>query len=170
MALQKANRTSDTQAFKFENGGDTLKGFYLKTSEEVINGSKVKKHVFRTSDGLFSVLGQADMYSQLTENHCVGTYVEVTFTGKFRKLKGGKTMKLYDVSFDREQVSDEAPIEDNSYDQDDNEQDLSAETEVAEIVDEPTPPRPSKPLRAAAVPDAARQAKVQALLNSNRNK
>lgn len=118
MALEKAVRPSDTQPFKFENRGDTLKGYYMRTSEETINGSLVKKHVFKTQEGLKSVLGQADMYKQLIDNNCLKNYVEVTFTGNVQKLKGGRTMKLYDVSFDDqdtigtshdEQIPDTAP-------------------------------------------------------------
>ena len=160
MALQKAQRTSNAQGFKFTGKGDTLKGFYVSTTEETINGSKVKKHVFQTDTGAVSVLGQADMYNQLTQNDCLNSYVEITFTGDLQKLKGGKTMKLYDVAFDKTQSWD-AGANTNYDDVDDSEEN---------VLDEIEAPAATPPPRAAKAPSAANQAKVQALLSSAKNR
>lgn len=159
MALEKANRTGNAAPFKFEKRGDSLKGYYVKTEAVTINGSAVKQHLFKTATGFVSVLGQADMYKQLVDNNCVNNYVEITFSGEVQKLKGGKTMKLYDVAFDRADTLDNSvstPVDEDVYV---DEEEPADEIEVA---------RATPPARAAAAPDAARKARTEALLSGGR--
>lgn len=155
MALQKAERTGNTTPFKFEKGGDKLAGYYVRTTDEVINGSTVKKHVFKTANGYLSVLGQADMYKQLVDNECKNTYVEITFSGDVQKLKGGKTMKLYDVAFDRSDTLDGETVPSVTED----------DTDDMEPMDEPELPRAAAPARKPAPESVDR---VRALLNSRK--
>lgn len=158
----------DATAFKFEKAGDRLDGYYLKTESITIEGREVKKHVFATAKGLVSVLGQADMAQQLKDNDLGGRRVVITFSGKVQKLRGGKTMKLYDVDFDRADV----------YKTPDSEPELAEGTEAyadeytdeEEVLDEVQRTTARKPAHAAVAPDAAAQARVQALLGRNRTK
>lgn len=165
MSLIKAIRSSGTKPFKFERKGDTIKGYYLNTTEETINGSPVKKHVFLTPEGSLSVLGQADMYSQLTSNNCLKSYVEVTFTGNVQKLKGGKTMKLYDVQYDPSQTVDAASIADVSVDDSLVDEDLFGDDGENGPASTPLSPAASRAIKA---PTAEQQAAVQARLSSRK--
>lgn len=101
MALEKVQRGAVGDGFKFINSGDNLKGFYLGTSKKEINGTPVDVHSFKTANGATrTVLGQADLTNQLRDIP-VNTWVEVVFTGETKKLKGGRTLKIYDVFVDR---------------------------------------------------------------------
>ena len=156
MAKQKAVRAGNTSGFKFEKAGDTLSGYYIGTTEEMINGSLAKKHVFKTATGLVSVLGQADMYKQLVGNDCLNLNVDITFTGQVLKLKGGKTMKLYDVEFDPDDQYDAGASGGH--------EDYADESEPGEEespADEIPVARASAPRQPAVVSSAARQEAVR---------
>lgn len=175
MALKRAQDLGQTQGFKFEKKGDVLKGYYIKTTEEVINGSRCKKHFFHTKNGIVTVLGQANMYKQLTDNNCQNLYVEVTFTGQKLPLKGGKTMKIYSVDYDETDVYGEAnsvetqtlgEVDQNEIDDYDGEaEEAEAELEADEpAADEVPPARQAQPPKKAAQP--ASKSHVQNLLAS----
>lgn len=167
MGMKKAQDLGQSQGFKFETKGQTLKGYYLKTTDEVINGSPCKKHYFQTAEGLVTVLGQANMYKQLTDNNCQNLAVEITFTGQALKLKGGKTMKVYEVSYDEEDVWDGAgtvAAETVGDDIDDGD-DTDLDDDPAPL-DETPPARAAAPKQRAVAPAADRQARVQKLLGS----
>lgn len=167
MALERVQRTDDATSFKFTKKGDTLQGYYIKTDTITIDGREVKRHLFETDTGLISVLGQADMHKQLMDGDCVNRFVEVVFSGTVKKLKGGRTMKLYDVAVDRTKVwtgSDAADLE--SGDLEGIEDSDVAEEETP--VDELPPARPTRPARVAATPSATSQARVQAMLSGKK--
>jgi len=159
MALQKAIKGGETTPFKFTNAGDTIKGYYHGQSEKMINGSKVVESLYKTKTGILSVLGQAHLLSQIRTNNIeIGNYVEIVFSGQVQKLKGGRTMKVYDVSFDRD---------DNDTSSENVEAGSFEEAEDEETEDETTafvPPTPPK--TPATPPNAERQAKVKDLLKS----
>lgn len=166
MAKQKAIKSNDSNNFKFENKGDTLVGYYLKTTEEVINGTPAKKHWFQTDKGLTTVLGQANMYKQLVENECKGMSVDIIFTGQSIKLKGGKTMKVYDVFFDTEDLyQGDLPETDakDAYEDDAEEDTLEDETPVDEVA-----PARSTGTRAAQ-PTTAKQNAVRDMLRARKS-
>lgn len=171
MALKKAvsSDSGDVARFKFEKKGDRINGYYIRTEVIQIEGKDVKKHIFSTSDGLVSVLGQANLEKQLLENNCKNVYVEAVFTGQVQKLKGGRTMKLYDLSFDDEDkysgpttAEEEVAEEYVTLGSEDSEED-SLEDEAP--LDEVQPQRQA-PARTAAPVDAARKAKMDALMKS----
>ncbi len=172
MALKKANDLGNTTGFKFEKKGDKLVGYYIKTTEEIINGSNCKKHFFGTKSGIVTVLGQANMYKQLVDNNCQSCMVEVSFTGNALKLKGGKTMKVYEVYFDETDRWDGGEIETAGVDQDevdgyDEPSDDTALDEEEAPLDESPPARTTAPKHAAAPADPAGRAAVQNLLKNN---
>ena len=162
MALQKAVKSGAATPFKFQNAGDTIKGYYMGQSTKTINGSPVVESLYKTQTGVLSVLGQANILNTIKNNNIeVGNYVEIVFSGQSQKLKGGRTMKVYDVSFDRDDNDTEGPVEAAD--------DVAEEEEQQE--DEPFeqffPPTP--PTTPAATPNAARQAKVKDLLKGRTN-
>ncbi len=176
MALKKAADLGNTAGFKFEKKGDKLVGYYLKTTEETINGSNCKKHYFSTKTGIVTVLGQANMYKQLADNSCQGCMVEITFTGQALKLKGGKTMKVYEVYFDeidRYSGSDVDTVGEVDQDEVDGYEEPTDDVAIDEdepALDETPPARSTAPKRAATAPDPARRAAVQNLLNGRTTK
>ncbi len=160
MALQKAVKVANSQGFKFLAAGDTIKGYYQGQVTKTINGSPAVEHTYKTAQGLLSVLGQANILTQIKSNGIEpGTYVEIVFSGKMMKLKNGRTMKVYDVASDRDNLDDsaEAPT-DGSLEE-------SEDEVLFEESDEVAPPQPVAPPRPASVPTPERKARMQALLN-----
>ena len=165
MALQKAVKSEGfPKSFKFLAKGDTLKGYYQGKSDKVILGRPAVEHLYKTKDGLVTVLGQANILKQLADNSVeVGTYVEITFSGQMRKLKNGNTMKVYDVAFYRDNMD----LEVGSLE---SEEIVDAEEELLdeELADEVAPPPPVAPSRPASVPTPERTARMQALLRGKK--
>jgi hypothetical protein len=156
MALQKARKDSNSTPFKFLNAGDSIKGYYQGQVTKTINGLPAVEHIYKTPTGVVGVLGQANILNQIKNNGITpGMYVEITFSGQMQRLKNGRTMKVYDVSFDPNDLDSDvsAPV--------DNTEEYGDEEDEAE----PALERPSKPAVAAQAPTPARQAQVQALLN-----
>jgi hypothetical protein len=156
MALQKASKGGILSTpFKFTQAGDTLKGYYQGQVQKTINGSPVIEHTYKTEAGLFSVLGQSNILQQIKNNNIKpGAYVEIEFSGEMQKLKSGKTMKVYDIAFDSENVDSDAqaPVAE----QDDSEEE--------EELEEAALPPVRKPAIAASTPSSATQARIQALM------
>ena len=166
MALQKAKKDSTSTAFKFVEAGDTLKGYYQGQVTKTINGSPAVEHTYKTPKGVFGVLGQANILNQLKNNGInPGTYVEITFTGNVQRLKNGRTMKVYDVSFDPENLDSDAtpPTLEASEDETD-----SGLFEDAPEMDEAPVSRVVAAKVTATTPDAAKRARLQAMLNSSK--
>lgn len=164
MALVKASKGS-AAPFKFDAPGVTLKGYYQGQVKKTINGMPAIEHTYKTSSGLVGVLGQANILRQFETNGVTpGTYVEITFTGETMKLKGGRTMKVYDVAFDNENTdsSPEAPSDEEVADYDDG-------SEEEEEAPAPIAARPTAPRAPAAAASPERQARIQAMLNKTRS-
>lgn len=167
MALVKANKGS-ASPFKFDAPGVTLKGYYQGQVKKTINGMPAIEHTYKTASGLVGVLGQANILKQFENNGVLpGTYVEITFTGETMKLKGGRTMKVYDVAFDSENTdaSPQAPSDEETADAEDDYGLGESEEEEAPA---PIAARPTAPRAPAAAASPARQAAVQAMINKNR--
>ena len=159
MALQKATKTSNNINFKFLKEGDSIKGYYLGQVEKTINDKPAVESTYHTKEGVLAVLGQSNILNQIKNNNITpGTYVEIVFTGMMQKLKGGRTMKMYDVSYD----TDNQLSENQWSASDDGEVNYEGDNEAA--LDEVTPPRPSKPLHAATVDPS----KARGLLNGRK--
>ena len=110
MALKEANKGGIiSTSFKFTKAGDTLKGYYQGQVQKTINGSPVIEHTYKTESGLMSVLGQSNILQQIKNNNIKpGMYVEIEFSGEMQKLRSGKTMKVYDIAYDDENVDSDA--------------------------------------------------------------
>jgi hypothetical protein len=153
MAIQKAKKEAMATGFKFVKAGDTLKGYYQGQTKKIINGTPAVEHRYKTSTGLVSVLGQANILKQIENNGIVpGTYVEVQFTGETQKLKNGRTMKVYDIVFDLDDNDlSAAPTS--------GDEDWVDSSEELEETEETPPPRPA----------SNTSARVQALLNKGKS-
>lgn len=172
MALKKITPTDNAEGFKFEKKGDKIDGYYIKTTEVTIDGRPVKKHIFKTAKGLVSVLGQFQLGQQLAEVP-TGSRVVAVLLG-IQKLKAGKTMKLYDVSFDDEDGLDSGTVEAASEAvetelEEVEEDDVSVDSEE-EPLDVAPAARATPPKTVAKPPTADAQARVQALLAKSRSK
>jgi hypothetical protein len=147
-----------------------IEGYYLGTKFVPSQKSKSGKaaiHVFQTADGNVGVWGKTDLDRKMEAlADKAGVMVRVTQKGT-KPTKGGNDMYMFRVEVDTdntievtsapqtieaEEVSDESYDTEESYDED-------LENDAAVI-----PRRPTAPVKATAVPDAARQAKVKALL------
>lgn len=162
----KAKRKGFATGFKFLKEGDTLNGYYVGTTDKVINGKPAKEHSFQTDEGTKTVLGQVDMHNQLIENNCLNIKVRVYFTGKMERLKNGNTKKLYDVYFwPNDKYTGEAP---DPYPTEDEQSEEFSDNDSSAVIDELPPARATKPSTPAAVPSAARQAATKQLLSGRK--
>ncbi len=93
-----------------------------------------------------------------------GTYVEITFSGELLKLKGNRTMKVYDVAFDFDNVDTDLVSEGSSLSSAHDEDESASEDDLS---DEIAPSRPVAPARRPTAPNASA---ALALLNKNRSK
>lgn len=137
-------------------------------------GGEAKLHIFKTEKGNIGVWGKTDLDRKLAGVEG-GTMVRVTHTGMTKTPRG--EMYKYKVELDKANtlegfVSASPSIASDEGSNDSALFDDSPETELGEesSYDEVSPSFSVKPARPASSPDAARQAKVQALLNGGRHK
>lgn len=107
MAMKRANGGDRGEKFKFEDEGDKLEGYYLGAGTIDIEGDEVTVHNIKTDTGLFSPLGSADLNRKMSQVPS-GARVRVVYEGK-KKLKGGKTLKVFTVDYDDEDTVEDAP-------------------------------------------------------------
>jgi hypothetical protein len=107
MAMQKVNESSgfaDGEIFKFETAGDTVEGYLIgKTKIQFAEDEPARnKYIVKTSSGVVNFVGSKKLDDALPaiEN---GTRVRIKYTKK-EKLKGGKTIKLFDIEYDPSDV------------------------------------------------------------------
>lgn len=178
MAFKKKTDLGNVSPFKFEKKGDSITGYYLKTDSIQIEGKDVKRHVFQTSEGIVGVLGQQNLGSQLSDVP-TGTMVKAVLLG-IQKLPRNRTLKVYEVHTDDEDVMDQDAVESSAaFEGEDanTDEDLDTEGEAEtdldseeQAVDEIKPARAKPPVQAAKAPDASRKAQVAALLSKGRAK
>lgn len=179
MAFKKKTDFGNTEGFKFEKPKQSLEGYYMGSTVIQIDGSDVKKHIFSTSKGLVSVLGQAHL-GQLLEGLNPGTMVRATYVSS-RKLKKG-TMKLYELEYDEDDVIETDGIQLAEPEASEPEEEAAEEEYQEEAVEEeaeeeqaPPPPvkraapptqRPAPGKTTAVSPD--QKARAQALLSGKK--
>lgn len=166
MALEKAKSMTEMQEGKlvsFTKKGDSLKAYYLGTTFGTVKGranTAIRK--FQNESGVHTILGQADIGGQIKKNAIDdGTWMEITFTGTKRRTPSGNEVKVYDISFDREDKLSLEAVEasDDSY----------AEDYEDEVQEEAPPARPVAPRVAATPPSADRQAKLKEIMSKNKS-
>jgi hypothetical protein len=184
MAFQEAQdlgcettiRLGGTDKKTGKNNPKTAEGFYVGSRRVTTKFGPSWVHVLQTSKGNVGIWGKTDLDSKLLAI-TKGTMVRLTYTHSVPSNKGNDLMK-YKVEFDKDntiEVADGAPASSESeggdYESafsggDDGETDEALEEESAP--DEQPVHRPQPPKAAAKVPNAAQQARVQALLNGGK--
>lgn len=158
----------------------SVEGYYLGFRMVENKRSKTgesKLHFFQTAKGNIGVWGKTDLDRKLV-SVALGTMTRATFD-KMKACPGKNDMYLYKVETDTENVIEVADLPDNQESQSDGGEPDSTEPEYEQEeetdvdadeppVDELPPARAARPQQAAPTPDAARQAKVQALLSKTR--
>lgn len=172
-------------------GGNAKNGKANPTQiEGYFIGSRVTKdtgygpgllHFFETKRGVEGIWGKTRLNNLLTEE-LKGMKCLVTFTGMSEAAKGKRPAYKYQVKFDKGDRKDVSGIDiseqgqepdsgdDSAYvtpDASYSDQGLDTQAEEQDVI---VPQRPKPPATRAAAPDAARQARVQALLNGSRPK
>jgi hypothetical protein len=152
----------------------TITGYYLGTKYVPSPKSKSGKaaiHVFQTEDGNVGVWGKTDLDRKMEGlTNQLGSLVRVTQKGT-KPTKGGNDMYMFRVEVDSDNrievtaapstlESEEETYEEETYTDEEYDEEPNA---VFDRIQQPT-----APAKAAAVPDAARQAKVKAMLAKTR--
>lgn len=163
----------------------TVEGYYLGTKTGIPNKFNAEKpdclHILQTPKGNVGVWGKSHLNPQMSKA-IPGCMVRISFTGT-RPSKKGNDQLLFTVEQDTNNsinVESLATSEDTGYSaSEEYSEGTNAEgsdDSVGEVfgslqegLDNPYIP-PVAPKAAAKAPDAARQAKVAALLNGTRNK
>ena len=151
----------------------SAEGFYVGSRRVTTKFGPSWVHVLQTSKGNVGIWGKTDLDSKLLAI-TKGTMVRLTYTHSVPSNKGNDLMK-YKVEFDKDntiEVSDAAATEDSGSSEDGDYADNDGETdeplEEESAPDEQPVSRPHPPKAAAKVPNAAQQARVQALLNGGK--
>ena len=154
-----------------------IEGYFIGSKDVETDFGPAKLHVFQTDKGNVGVWGKTDLNRKLASAP-EGAMVRATQNGTV-KVPGRNPMYKYKVEVDTENTIEVASATETPTDYaDENESnfpsqevdDYYEETEVdseEDLLDEVAPTRPVA-AKKAAVPDAARQAKVNALLNRGR--
>lgn len=157
-----------------------LEGYFLGTKvveSKMSRDGTAKIHIVQTASGNVGVWGKTDMDRKMA-GVTPGVMIRISFTGK-QKIPGKNDMYKYKVELDTDntievsgeenslisnnEAEDDVPELNFSNDStDEGYEDTFAEEEEAE--DEVQYRAPVAPKKAAATPDAARQAKVKELL------
>jgi len=163
-----------------------VEGYYLGSKTVPSQKSKTGKayiHVFQTADGNVGVWGKTDLDRKMTAlSDKLGVMVRVTQKGT-KPTKGGNDMYMFRVEVDLEntievqaqpqtlETEEVTDVEEDVYTASyggETEEEETYEEEFNDRYSDPEPRRPVAPVRATAVPDANRQAKVKALLAKSR--
>jgi len=151
-----------------------VEGYYIGSKTVPSQKSKTGKaylHYFQTADGNIAVWGKTDLdrkMSALADK--LGVMVRVTQKGT-KPTKGGNDMYMFRVEVDADnrievevQSSTVETEESSDYTDEDYETSYEDDENPNAEFDGPSTRRPVAPVKAAAVPDAAHQARVKAML------
>lgn len=157
---------------KGENDPTSIEGYYVGVRKVPSNEGGVSLiHVFQTAKGNQGIWGKADTNGKLADVK-LGTMTKVTFD-RIAKLNGGKKKYIYTVQHDRSntiEVSGASADSDSSGSDDstDYSDGTTYSSDQDEAVGRAIPAEEA--LQEELVAQAARQARVQGLLNKNKNK
>lgn len=160
---KKSGKKNPTQVEGYFIGSKEIPDKFSKTGTGYL-------HVFQTEKGKVGVFGKTDSNRKM-KGVAPGTMTRISFTGTIPTKFGD--MAKFKVETDESNTIDvdlasATTTPANNYTEDASDSDdVNADDEP---LDEPTLPRPSRPAQAAQAPDAARQARVQALLSAGKNR
>lgn len=171
-AKGRKKNSQQGEVFKFENPGDTLKGYYLGTQEAEGKYGPCLKHLFKTDSGVKVTFGSKGL-NDLLEGEKPGTLAEIVYTHDQQgKDKKKAAMKMFDSTWYDSDVLDSSEVSEsvnaaNSEDEEDY------DDEPADIADEEVPAdevrtAPARSVPRASAPSSAQQRKVQELLAKRR--
>lgn len=141
-----------------------ITGYYLGPKTVNVQGKDSTVYTFQTEKGDLAIWGgHFDLDKQMAKTK-PGFLTRVVYNGKIKTAKGN-TMCDYEVFVDANHMID-LGTESSTLQAEEVADDYIEEfhEEVNAEFDAPTTRRPTAPVQAATVPDAARQAKVKALL------
>jgi hypothetical protein len=157
----------------------TAEGYYLgtrKVESKMSLSGEASIHFLQTSKGNLGIWGKTDLDRKI-QTVVPGQMIRITQTS-MQAVPGKKDMYKFKVEVDAENTIEVEGLNSNDSQSDDNfEEDVpdqgtyEEETDVdaeEEQLDEAPVTRAARPAAPTATPDAARQAKVQALLNKGR--
>lgn len=157
---KKTNKPNQKQVEGYYLGSKQISSKYSKTG-------LAKLHIFQTNEGNLGVYGKTNMDQQLA-NVNPGTMTRLTFTGMVN-IPGRNPMYKYSVEIDKDNTIDAANLSDSTSESEET-ADSDEVVEESDVADEETyndeapVERAKPPTRAAAAPDAARQAQVRKAL------
>lgn len=102
ISVSSGKRYND-ERFTFESKGDTLEGHLVESATISKDGSTFKKYIVRSADGMYHGFLGSYQLDRALEQVELGTMVRITYGGK-EKLKGGKTVKNFNVETDDSDV------------------------------------------------------------------
>jgi hypothetical protein len=146
----------------------SIEGYYIGSKQ--IKSDRAKSgftalYVFQNENGNVGVWGKTDLDKRMVGVK-EGVMTRVTFTG-MKKIPGKNDMYSYKVEVDESNTLENGSVENdvpNSFDSEDASQDETDLDSDGEAYDTAPYSATHAPKQATATPDAARQAKVQALL------
>lgn len=149
----------------------SIEGYFLGTKDtESGDYGPGKLHIFQTKEGTVGVWGKTRL-NRILGKSLIGKMVLVNFTGMVQATKKGRKPSYgYEAFGDDENTIDVSSLDLNATATVDDE-DLGDEEQGGEeetYADEAPTARATAPATPASVPNAARAAKVQALLNRAR--
>lgn len=141
-----------------------LEGYYLGSKVVTTrNGDQATVYTFRTDEGNIGLWGGHTDLDRQMSLPTLGCMTRVSYNGK-KSIPGGKTRHDYLVEWDVSQTIELGTKSPSSLESEEVSDTDYDDEEVNAEFDAPTTRRPTAPVTAATVPDAARQAKVKALL------
>lgn len=150
----------------------SLEGYYLGTKSGIkTDHGNTSLHIFQTAEGNVGIWGttRLDKLISTYSERILGCFCTVDYLGKEKKARPGKSpAHLFKLSASKTNKINVANLQENSS----YEEELTDESINDELSEESEPiaARPVAPKSPASTPDAARQARVQALLSGrNRN-
>lgn len=171
MAFKKVVTLSTDKAIQLggKDAPTSVLGYYLGAKNVESDFGPGKLHVFQTAEGNIGVWGKSNLNAQLSEG-LIGQMCQVQFSGMGKAQKGRKPPYLFTVEHDEDDTIDVSSVTASSASEEPDYGD-NADGEVGEeetYADEVPVKRASPPKTPASAPDAARTARVSALLNGTR--
>lgn len=165
-------RTDNTIQLGGEKDGiknpTTIEGYYLGSKSVDGDYGPGKLHIFNTSEGNIGVWGKTNLNHLLSPEN-VGQMCLVTFTGMGKAKKGRRPAYEYSLQYDEENTIDVTGVNleatENNSEDDDSVDDVTYEGEQAS---EAYASRPASGRGSLAVPNAEKQAALQARLASRK--
>ena len=166
--------TEKTYVLGSDGNPTSIEGYYFgkKETPDTNGYGPGVLHFFKTNEGMIGVWGKPRL-NKLLDTSDIGKMMLVEFTGMIPNGKGRKPSYGYEASVDPTNTTDVSGVSigsstGNAGGGDDYAEDAYDETVVDEDSEEAPPVRVATATAKVAAPDAARQAKLQALVRNRK--